>query len=437
MADINTIALTPIDLGIISNQLPITGKMYNTNIRNLDRFIDFTDAITANIVGATTTEITSGQPLTPSRKTTFRTGLVTNRPVSASSAPVKRTVVTATGGGVEFDFTSNPITIDPNGVIGLPLKVSSLTPTITVVLEGATSADTLTFTAINTGNSGFIVDLWSNLALKVSSATVAGTIDYNSIRKVKITASAAMTFFTQQTQVGNNILSVIGAEVPIAFHCIQELAMEADRAVEMIKCGNNTIDSRATAYEATFTITIKDFSIAHEAYMNGKTLKRDSTQYITKTLNGTGGARNLPVTAGVITSGLTVVPANVYVEMDGVPLARVSNPNNIDRGTYHVTAAGVFTFSVDWNGFFPTIRERKQSDSTYYKVNGVADSFEMELYAPRKTADGVTLQYTLHRAKFNNYTPSQEDPNVQTEVEIALLPVYEGDEPVYTTISLS
>lgn len=433
MSDINTIALKQLDYGIISNQQTIEGKMYNTNVRNLDRFIDFVEVPIVAIVGGTTTQITSGLPLVPNRSTTYRTGITANRPVSASSSPVKKTVVTATGGGAEFDFTNLPITIDQNGVIGLPLQVSSLTPTLTIVFEGATSSDSLTWSAINTATNGMVVNKWSNLVLRVEDATIIGTIDYKSFKKIKITASAAMNFLTQQIQVANNVMGLIGAVIPISFHCIQELALEADRAVEMIKCGNNITDSRATGYEATFTLTIKDFSVAHAAYMDGKTLRSDSTQYTKKKLNGTGGLKNLPITTSVITSGLTVVIENVSVEIEGIPLMRVSNPTHVTRASFHVTSSGVFTFSPDWDGYVPTINEAKLTATTYYKINGISDSFEMELFAPRKTADGVTVQDLIHKAKFNNYNPNQEDPNVQTEVEMTLLPVYEGEEPVYIT----
>lgn len=413
-----------LDYGIESNLKKITGKGYNEK-GNLDQTRNFAEFTVAPVLTSTiTTQYGAGQPPIASSNTSFDY-LTKNRPVSSSNSPVIKTVITTTGQGIEIDFSDSPLSLDQGDVIGIPVKVSSLTPTFNIVFEGTTSTDTLTLSAVNLASYGFEINTWGNLKLKLSQFTATTNFTYGDIKKLKITGTGACDLYTQQIQTANNLFCLVGAELSIVFNCPKELEEDIDRSVEMVKCQNNNKDSRATNMEATVSFKALGMSLAHEGYAMGTSVK-GGIKKVTRVINGDKGLKKLKVTAGEVVTGITVDPKSTIVIIDGAPLQRVDAADLVDDTSYHVTETGTFKVGTAHNNKEPYIEDKVNKYVSYITDKGIIDSFAFQITSSREIEGQLTAETLFKKVKFNSIKGSQEDAYIDSEVEMSVL-IKDGD----------
>lgn len=422
------------DYGIEESVGIIYGKGYNEK-GNLDAVRKLSEFTITPVGTATATVGQSDYPRIASSGTSYVTGL-SNQPVASSNARPIVVEAAIAADGVTIDFSASPIATRNDTSIGITFKASSLTPTFTVTIEGTTGTDTLTLTAIDLADYGFVVNQWKNLRLKLEQFTATAAFPYGDIRKITIIASAAVEFKVSELQVGNNIFCLVGSEFTLRFRCPKEVVEEFDRSVEAVMCQNTQVDSRSTAKSATLTFKYLGVNISHDAYMTGTTLKSDASQYSLRYLNGTGAKFNKNVAidaAGLCTLGSAVDPAKIYsVFVDGVSLSRVDSVDQVDDTSFHATDAGVFTFAIGYATQTPEIIDETLENVTYFKENDILDSFAFALTTSR-TIESGTRETKYHRAKFNSLGMSQESAYVDTEAELAVLRDVNGD---YRTVIL-
>lgn len=418
MATYSLASQSQLDYGIESNILRITGKGYNEK-GNLDQTRNFAEFPTTSVLGGVLKVLYSGYPTIASSFTSFDFN-EENRPVSSSISPISEVSITAAGGGIEIDLSNSPISADQGDVIGIPLLVSSLTPTFNIILEGTTPADTLTLSAVTLTDYGFVINKWGNLTLKLSQFTPTANFTYQNIKKIRITSSAAVVIRAQQIQTANNLACLIGSELSLVFSCVKEIEEDIDRAVELVKCQNTTRDSRATGYEATVSFKALGMSLSHEGYAQGTAVK-GGMKRVNRIINGDKGLKNMTITTNQIVSLITVIPRETVVSIDGQVLNRVDSVSLVDDTNYHTTAVGLFTFSSSYNGKIPTITDKTSKFVSYIEDLGIIDSFAFQITSGREIEGNLIAEKLYKKVKFNSIKGAQEDAYVDSEVEMSIL----------------
>lgn len=405
-------------------EFPVMFYGWQTEERNQFQTLYTSDfqPLTASAVSGGSASFTEDRPRTVGNKYQSVIDLSNlNRPFAKFSRNVLRVTAAGAGSGVSYDFE---ITFDEGTTatavnkLGLVMKVST-TMNVSIILEDAsTNTATYTFNSVGTSYDLYTIDL-------ASPTSTSGTPDLTTA-KITITGSAAGTIDIYTISSANNIQGFVGAKISTKYHCNNETTLEFIRDMAETLCGNYVTKDEVTSASVELTLTTSSYSLAQEGMVFGENLNTSAVDLPVYLNAPEGGRTQSVITAGAITLPTNLDYALLDIEIDGHPIAVISNLGSAEPGvaTYNATT-GALTFNTLWNGKIPTVMYiESKTGVANYQYRSLETGFVGNLFFTDVAATRRTWQF--YCASPISMTPTKEDANTSYETMMKCYPVQIG-----------